>query len=221
MSFNGTRKTQWLCQCDCGNETIVRGDNLKNKTTQSCGCLSKYISSKKLNKKYNTYNLDGKYGIGYTSKGEEFYFDIEDYEKIKKYTWWIDKDGYVITENNKKRLSLHRLITNCSNDTVVDHKYGEHTRNDNRKYNLRVCKQQNNMMNCKISKNNTSGVTGVVWDKRGNKWIAVITYNYKQIYLGGFNNFEDAVKARKEAEEKYFGEYSYDNSQRKVGDKIA
>ena len=30
--------------------------------------------------------------------------------------------------------------------------------------------------------------------------------------LGYYGNFEDAVKARKEAEEKYFGEYSYDNS---------
>lgn len=35
----------------------------------------------------------------------------------------------------------------------------------------------------------------------------------ENIYLGGFINKDDAIKARKEAEEKYFGEYSYDNSQ--------
>ena len=37
--------------------------------------------------------------------------------------------------------------------------------------------------------------------------------NYKTIHLGYFVNFEDAVQARKEAEEKYFGEFSYEKSQ--------
>lgn len=32
-------KSQWLCQCDCGNEIIVSGDNLRQGKTQSCGCL--------------------------------------------------------------------------------------------------------------------------------------------------------------------------------------
>lgn len=31
--------TQWLCQCDCGNITIVRTANLKNNHTSSCGCI--------------------------------------------------------------------------------------------------------------------------------------------------------------------------------------
>ena len=43
-------------------------------------------------------------------------------------------------------------------------------------------------------------------------WVAYISINYKQITLGYFHDFNDAVKARKQAEEKYFGEYSYDNS---------
>ena len=29
----------WKCRCDCGNECVARGDNLKNQRTQSCGCL--------------------------------------------------------------------------------------------------------------------------------------------------------------------------------------
>lgn len=32
---------QWLCKCECGNETIVRGFLLKRGTTKSCGCLQK------------------------------------------------------------------------------------------------------------------------------------------------------------------------------------
>ena len=34
-------KVLWLCRCECGNECVVRGDQLKNQRTQSCGCLSR------------------------------------------------------------------------------------------------------------------------------------------------------------------------------------
>jgi hypothetical protein len=37
---------QWLCLCDCGNEAIVLGDNLRNGLTRSCGCLQKERASK-------------------------------------------------------------------------------------------------------------------------------------------------------------------------------
>ena len=56
-----------------------------------------YMLSEKYNpKKYNKYDLTGKFGIGYTSKGEEFYFDLEDYDKIKNHLWYKDKDGGLI-----------------------------------------------------------------------------------------------------------------------------
>ena len=67
-------------------------------------------------------------------------------------------------------------------------------------------------MNSKLPNNNTSGIKGVCWNKNYQKWFAYIKINQKSINLGYFINFDDAVKARKEAEEKYFGEYSYDNS---------
>ena len=94
----------------------------------------------------------------------------------------------------------------------VDHKHGENTKNDNRKSNLRICTSSQNNMNRKIFSNNKSGCTGVIWNKDTNKWIAYITVNKKRIHLGSFINFKDAKQARKEAEEKYFGEWSYNNS---------
>ena len=90
ISPKGQRKPQWLCHCCCGNNVTVLGSNLTNGYTLSCGCLSKENSFKqgKSAKKYNIYDLSGEYGIGYTLKGEEFYFDLEDYDKIKDYCWY-------------------------------------------------------------------------------------------------------------------------------------
>jgi hypothetical protein len=72
-------------------------------------------------------------------------------------------------------------------------------------------------MNRHTHSNNTSGVTGVGWNKDSQKWCAYICKNYEQIHLGYFDNFDDAVRARKDAEEKYFGEYAYDYSQNMSG----
>ena len=57
-------------------------------------------------------------------------------------------------------------------------------------------------------KNNTSGVKGVCWHSRDNRWFARIGIDGKQISLGYFIDINDAIKTRKEAEEKYFGEYN-------------
>lgn len=53
-----------------------------------------------------------------------------------------------------------------------------------------------------IRKNNTSGITGVEWVSSKNRWRATISFKGKRYYLGKFEKFEDAVKARKNAEEK-------------------
>ena len=166
-------------------------------------------------RKYNQYDLSGGYGIGYTLKGEEFWFDLEDYDLIKDYCWYKNKDGYITSTDSKTRKTVlfHRIVTDCPNGLTPDHIHGKETRCDNRKSNLRIVTTQQNGMNSALSKNNTSGVTGVTWHKRDNVWQARIKVKYKYIHLGYFDSFEDAVNARKEAEEKYFGEFSYDNSQ--------
>ena len=56
----------------------------------------------------------------------------------------------------------------------------------------------------KVRKNNTSGITGVNYIKNIKKWNASIFFKGKKINLGYFENIDNAIKARKEAEEKYF-----------------
>lgn len=202
----------WLCKCDCNGENsekIIKGQSLRSGNTQSCGCLHTEIRIKigKANKKYNTYDLSGEYGIGYTLKGEEFWFDLEDYDKIKNYCWYKNDDGYIIFKSDNEYIRMHRLVMNAPNDMEVDHIY--HQTYDNRKSELRLVTDSQNSINQIISKNNTSGVKGVSWDNKNEKWRARITVNNKGIWLGRFDNFEDAVYAREQAEEEYFGEYKY------------
>jgi len=220
IGLNGKHRSQWLCVCDCKdkNQIVVQSECLINGRTKSCGCLRReaVISKNKSNRKQNIFDLDScNYGIGYTSKGEEFYFDLEDYDLIKDYCWHIDNKGYVVSINeNGQKIMLHRLITNCPNNLMPDHIHGQNSRNNNRKVNLRIATRSQNAMNQKTHNNNTSGVTGVCWHKRNNKWMAQIRVN-KKTYQKYFNNFNDAVLQRKMWEEKFFGEFSYENSMNK------
>lgn len=194
ISPRGRHDANWLCRCDCGNETIVRGSDLKNKKTKSCAHC-------------NTYDLSGKYGICMTLNGGQFLFDLEDYNLIKQYCWSVrNKNEYATSrDKNGKKIYLHRLLMNPPDGYAVDHI--NHIKYDNRKSNLRICTHRENCLNVPPKSNNTSGYKGI--SKSNNKYRARITINGKEISLGRFNTIDEAIKARKEAEEKYFGEYAY------------
>lgn len=215
---SGKHKTKWLCDCDCGTKNYsVMGVALTSGATRSCGCLHREVSSETLKnsthrKKYNKYDLSNNYGIGYTNKEEIFYFDLEDYEKIKDICWHKNDRGYIVGHDvdNKKEVKLHQLVVGeyDKNSLIIDHINSDH-KEDNRKSNLRITSQQNNTFNRKRPSNNTSGKTGVSYNNKYNKWVAYIKCDGKSHYLGCFENKDDAIKARIKAEQKYFGEYQY------------
>lgn len=161
-------------------------------------------------KKYNNYDLSGEYGIGWTSNtNKEFYFDIEDYDKIKEYCWIeeVGMTGYTSVRARVPGTSRHIIMSWA----IVGEKWYDHINHnplDNRKENLRKATRTDNNRNCSLSKNNTSGVTGVSWNKRNNNWRARIMVDKKSIEIGQFSNKSDAIKARLEAEIKYFGEFA-------------
>ncbi len=211
----------WYCDCDCGNNINVPSTSLSSGNTKSCGCL-RSESAKAVGERVrerNKYDLSGDFGIGWTSNtNKEFYFDIEDYDIIKNYHWAEKGDeGYIVTKvwNNNKPSSIfiHRLIMqkNGFDISTSDVDHINHKTYDNQKSNLRVCKHHQNITSSRTYSNNTSGRKGVSWDKTRNKWIVSITYNKKTYHIGRFDNFDDAVKAREEAEKIYHKEYHYDD----------
>ena len=201
-------RTAWKCQCECGNIVIATAHDLKQNRVKSCGCISGV----------NTYDLSNDYGIGYTVKNEQFLFDLEDYDLISDRCWYVNANGYLTAKRNNVSILLHRIVTHCPNDMKVDHI--NHNKLDNRKVNLRVCTDMENSKNKGLRKDNKSGVTGVVWNNDKNKWTVNIRCNNKRMYLGAYDDFDTAVKVRKQAEEKYFGEWSYDNGMTKFKEDI-
>ena len=115
------KKTAWLCRCDCGRETVVRGDHLRSGHTKTCGCSGS-------------------------------------------------------CEKDAKPRYLNFIDGTC----------------------VGMLKSKT------IRRNNTSGVPGVDWYSSKQCWRAMICFKGKRYYLGKYHNFEDAVKARKRAEEELF-----------------
>ena len=141
-----------------------------------------------------------------TKKGEQILIDAEDFDKVKRYCWCISKTGYPVANVKGKVTKLHRYILGLSNpNIIVDHK--NRNKLDNRKINLRICTILENSRNTTKSKNNKTGYLGISFAGK-NKFRARIMVNGKEIRLGHYEKIEDAIKARKEAELKYFGDYA-------------
>lgn len=99
----------------------------------------------------------------------------------------------------------HRIIWTMANgrwpEEDIDHIDGN--RLNNAISNLRSVSRQENTKNLSRRPLNTSGVPGVIWNKRSRKWRASIKVSGKFIYLGHFENLEAAALARKIAEAQY------------------
>lgn len=75
----------------------------------------------------------------------EFQVDEQDAETVMKHKWFIMSTGYAATTIDNQTVLLHRFLTKCPENLVVDHI--NHNRLDNRRANLRICTQQENTKN--------------------------------------------------------------------------
>lgn len=220
ISPKGKHYVKWHCLCECGNEIDVMARSLISGNTKSCGCLHKETMRNIMsnNRESNIWIEDNDIYWFIDKRNIKGCISKEDYERCNKYYWssrWNPhtKSYYFFTKIDYKVIPMGRFILSVEDkDKRVDHINHETT--NNTRDNLRIVTNSENTMNRNINSNNTSGVTGVNFEKSSRKWIARIQVDGKRIRLGYFAHFEDAVKARKEAEEKYFGKYSYDNSMR-------
>lgn len=161
------------------------------------------------NCEYNGYKLadDGETVIGNLSDGEIFKFDLCDLEKVICHKWYPSGENPSTKAiMNNKRDYLHRHIMDAPKGCEVDHI--DHDRMNNCRNNLRICTHQQNQCNQPLQANNTSGVTGVRFYKARNKYVARIKYFGKDIHLGYYESFLEAIQARDFGAEMLFGKFA-------------
>lgn len=195
---NSTKTTsKWICKCNCGNIKEIVGTKLTQNKTKSCGCLKKEHkggkikhnegSNKTKTKEYRTWN-----SIKQRCNNP----------KHHSYKWYKKNNINICEEwkNNFEAFLKHvgRAPTNKHTiDRIDNHKNYEPN-------NCRWVLPTTQIINQNIRKNNTTGTKGVYKIKNKERWIAKIWINKKEISLGYFKTIEDAIQARKIAEEKYY-----------------
>lgn len=201
---------------------FINGHSNRGPATPRKGSPIKEWFSDSLNREMSAEQGESLFSIPLT-KGMKTIVDKQDYSELSQWNWQTfgrpEKSPYsartVYVLNNKQRsgyklitVFLHRQILRLpvGSELEGDHVNGDPL--DNRRSNLRIVSHRENSMNQKRYRTNTSGCSGVTFHKRNGKWNSSITVNYKKLFLGAFQDFESAVMAREQAEDKYYGDYA-------------
>jgi len=182
----------WRCQCSCGKICYYTSKQLRANNVNSCGHLrspditgqrfGKLVALKRTNERDENYNV--------------FWDCICDCGKHKLVTVAQLKNGNVrscgcVYESNLSEAGKKGGAVTSKKQCV------ENT-------NLQAI---NYTLSGKLRKNNTSGKTGVMWISGKGKWEAKITFKKKVYHLGYYDNFDEAVKIREQAENLVFKEF--------------
>lgn len=159
-------------------------------------------------------NLD----FAITSKGKTVYAKVsyEDFPYLMNFRWCDNGNGYICRnakiQGKTQKIYIHRLIAlrmGLDPNKQIDHINGD--KFDNRRVNLRIANKSLNGANRGMPINNTSGSKGIRQIKGSHLWTARLGWQGKNLYLGVFDNKEDADKCYRDTAKKLFGEYSYEN----------
>lgn len=180
---DGSKEPRWKCRCDCGNTTAVASGNLKSGAVSSCGCLRKEVD-----------DLSGK-RFGFLAVT-----DLARKEG-KRIIWECRCDCGKIVQVDRSSLISGATIS-CGH--VKSMRSLENREKLQKEYIV-----ENTSVLSALKKTpgrlNASGHIGVY--KKKNKWAAQISFQKQRYYLGQYDNIEDAIKAREDAEKMLRGPF--------------
>lgn len=120
----------------------------------------------------------------------------------KPVTGKINPEGYRVFSIHQREFRFHValwMLAHGAPRDEIDHINGN--RSDNRLENLRVVSASVNRRNMALRSDNRSGVAGVSFSR--GKWVAVICVGGQRHAIGSFATFEDAARARLQAQEQF------------------
>lgn len=188
------KETLYLCCCACGTMREVRRHALTSGKSKSCGCIS---TEKLIEKTTGKKSPRRKELIG-----ERFgKLVVLEFEGVKdgRTTWKCRCDCGKVSTVLSSNLLANR-VTSCGcvgNKNIEMCMLAQHEKELKENTNLSALTQA-------TAKNNTTGRKGVHYNKNKRIYVAQITFQGKRYYLGSFRDFEKAVIAREEAEDKLF-----------------
>jgi hypothetical protein len=182
----------WRCLCDCGNEIVVQGSSLRRGATKSCGCLRKEKTIERATthgmrntRIYNSWNhmlqrIHNPNDSAYADYGGR---GLTVCDKWLKFDGFYEDMGEMPEEKTIGRIDNDKgyYKENCHWETMAEQ-----------------------VINRRLNKTNKTGIVGVCWHKKIQKYQVNIGVDYKRIHLGYFTELQDAKQARKDAELKYW-----------------
>lgn len=170
------KKPYYRCLCDCGRECVKISDTLDKGISTQCG-------------KWDHSMIGKRYGMLTVID-----YDHSDSEGQAYYLCRCDCG----TDKVIAKTSLNCRARSCGcNKVTPEHYYQSFGR-----FQVEgTCLQ---LLTTKLGTRNTSGVKGVYYDKRKDKWVAGIRLKGKNYYLGSYDEIADAAEARREAEQALF-----------------
>jgi len=147
------------------------------------------------------------------TRGKLALIDNEDFEYLNQWKWHWDGEYAARTikfNGITHKITMHRLILN----NIPKGKESDHINRDkldNRRNNLRIVSNAENQMNKNLQKNNRSGVRGICWYGKYDKWQTRIGFGGKKMFLGYFSNIKDAIEIYNTTSKKLYGKFTYIN----------
>ena len=166
---------------------------------------------------HECFHLDIENGLLTYKERPDYHFSsrkgakISNAKNVGKTVGYIESCGYLSASLCGKRHLVHRIVWKMvyGTDAELSIDHIDQNRTNNAPSNLRLATKSENARNVSSARSSSkSGVLGVHFSQRLNKWRAEICINKKNIYLGLFNDLESAKEAYLEAKKKYHGEFS-------------
>lgn len=199
------------CKCACGSVIVAFKHNVVRGATKSCGCLAAEWAVYRQGRLAKLSATRLRELLDYDHETGHFFWKIRINSRIGPGhpAGTIDRDGYTVIRVDHRPYKAHRLAWLFVYDEwpkgLIDHK--DRSRSNNAIANLRVADVIQNGWNKVPKKVSETGVTGV-YKSGKSTWRARIWWAGRTIEIGAFETVEDARKARRAAELRYFGEFA-------------